>query len=95
VAQPPGHVGVVGERQLVQPADLVEVAQDELHVVVALRQQDGALAVLGRLAERGEHGCVAVDPPHAPEVARPHAELVRVHRDARDVHTDATEAARE
>jgi hypothetical protein len=46
VPQPPCNLGIVGHRQLEQLGHLVPVAQHELDVVVALRQQDRLLVAL-------------------------------------------------
>src|SRR5262249_27473024 len=63
-------------------------------VVVAFGDQYGARSV-ERGAELVEHRGVAVRPAHAGQVARADAELVRMHRDARDGNARAPQTPRE
>ena len=93
-AQPLRDIGIARQRQLEEPADRVPVAQNELDVVVALREQDRPHAV-ERRAQLVEHRLVAVGMTDAAHVARADAELVRVHRDAGHRDACAAEAAGE
>jgi hypothetical protein len=95
VPQAARNLRVGRHRQLVQLAYLVPVTQDELDVVVTLRQQHRLDLALRRRSQGFQHGFVALRTVNLVEIARARPELVRVHRDPGHRHAAAPEAARE
>ena len=85
-------LGVVGERNVRDLADLVPAAQDGVDVLVALEEEDGPLALRGSVAERLEHRVVVGRDGAAAQVARAQPELVPVAGDPLDRNAVAPEA---
>src|SRR4029453_4493384 len=93
-AQPPDGLGVGRQRQVGEVAQLVPVAKRELHVLVALGEEDDA-PVPSLLAHGLEHRAVVAVADYVPalEGTRAQTELARVPGDPADRNPCASEAA--